>query len=484
MRKVIILMVMVITMFSLISCGKEEGFDPENPTTIIIWTYYNGEAKEVFDTMIQEFNDTVGKEVGIVVNTHSTGNVARLAEEVLASANEDIDAQPMPNIFAAYPDNAYAIDGLDIIVDLDKYFTKEELDSYHPDFIEGGRFGEENKLKILPIAKSSEIIFINYTDFSEFQKEEIVFKHYFETWEGIAKVSENYYHWTDEQTPELNDGKALFGFDTLANYMIIGVKQLGEEIYQVDNGVATITLSPEAARKLWDNFYLPFIKGYYADSGVYRADDMKTGELLGYIGSTAGTSYFPTQIELGKDDSYPIEGITLPFPVFEGGKPVTVHQGAGMVLAKSDELQQEASVLFLKWFTDATNNSKFAVQTGYYPVKTEVLNINNFNKTYEEIFDSNSNDSNNITQNAAKSAYEMIDNYEMYVEKPFENSYELRKLLDSSLLDISKEDRMTIQNKLATGEDRNDVIGEFSTDENFEKWYNSLITEMESMLLE
>lgn len=39
----------------------------------------------------------------------------------------------------------------------------------------------------------------------------------------------------------------------------------------------------KVARKLWDNYYIPYIKGYFTASGVFRTGDIKTGNLIGYV---------------------------------------------------------------------------------------------------------------------------------------------------------------------------------------------------------
>ena len=45
--------------------------------------------------------------------------------------------------------------------------------------------------------------------------------------EGITETARQYYEWTDAQTPDIpDDGKAFFGRDAFANYMIIGARQL------------------------------------------------------------------------------------------------------------------------------------------------------------------------------------------------------------------------------------------------------------------
>ena len=42
------------------------------PVDITIWHYYNGSQKAAFDDLVNEFNDTVGKEKGIYVEGHSS----------------------------------------------------------------------------------------------------------------------------------------------------------------------------------------------------------------------------------------------------------------------------------------------------------------------------------------------------------------------------------------------------------------------------
>ena len=43
---------------------------------------------------------------------------------------------------------------------------------------------------------------------------------------------------------------------------------------------------------MWDELYVPYVKGYYANLGKFRSDDEKTGDILAYVGSSAGAVYF------------------------------------------------------------------------------------------------------------------------------------------------------------------------------------------------
>ena len=41
--------------------------NPDKPLSITIWHYYNGAQQVAFDELVNEFNETVGKEKGIFV---------------------------------------------------------------------------------------------------------------------------------------------------------------------------------------------------------------------------------------------------------------------------------------------------------------------------------------------------------------------------------------------------------------------------------
>ena len=104
-------------------------------TQIMIWTYYNGDQLESFNQLVETFNDTVGKEKNIRVETESQGSVNDLEASVMDSAEGKVGAAALPNIFSAYSDTAYAVDQMGLLVDLSQYLTADE----QAQFIEGYR---------------------------------------------------------------------------------------------------------------------------------------------------------------------------------------------------------------------------------------------------------------------------------------------------------------------------------------------------------
>lgn len=456
--------------FVLSGCGGEDYsrlLDKNAPVTITVWHYYNGIQQTQFDEMVEEFNDTVGSERGIIVEAYSKNSVGELSDSILASVNREPGADEMPNIFGTYGETAYQIDKMDMLVDLSKYLTGEEIAEYVEAYIREGSLGEEGTLKIFPTAKSTEIMILNLTDWQKFAEESGATYGDLSTWEGLVAVSEKYYDYTDRQTPDVaNDGKAFFGRDAVANYMIVGAKQLGHEFAaQSEDGTVTVTLDKETMRKLWDHFYVPYVKGYFNAESRFRSDDAKIGSIIGLIGSTTGATYYPSEVTINDEYTYPIENVVLPVPNFEGCDPYVVQQGAGMSVLRSDEKTEYACAVFLKWFTEKERNIRFSVKSGYLPVKKE---SNNFEAITSVDRDSQISD---MMQNTFRIAIDEINTYELYTSPPFDQSVTVRDYLGTTMENTAKAAHAAAQARIAAGEDRDTVWSEYTDDKAFETWY-------------
>ena len=180
---------------------------------------------------------------------------------------------------------------------------------------------------------------LNQTDWQKFADATGVSYDDMTTWEGLAEVAEQYYNYTDSLTPDVeNDGKAFFGRDSIANYMNIGAKQLGAAFSAPDaDGTIKTNIDKTVIRRLWDNYYVPYVKGYYTAENRYRSDDAKIGSIIALICSTSGAIYYPTEVTINDEYTYPIENVVLPIPNFEGCDSCVVQQGAGMSVVKSSD---------------------------------------------------------------------------------------------------------------------------------------------------
>lgn len=463
MKKIFIVFILIFILITGCNSKTEKILDSEMPITIRVWHYYNGSTQEVFDGLVNEFNNTIGMERGIVVESQSQGSVEQLATAVYDAASETIGSQPIPEIFATYSDTAFRVHELVDLISLDEIFSQKELSEYRTEFLDEGIFITDGKYYIMPIAKSSENLFINNTDWKKFANEYNLSIEDLKTWEGLSEVSELYYNKT---------GKAFFSLNANANFFIVGAKQLGKDIYSYkESGKATFNLSEEIAHKFWEVFIVPYLKGYYTKTGRFSSDDAKTGTVLAYTGSTAGSLYFPSTVSIDESNTYDIEPLVLPYPYFENGDPIVIQQGAGMSIVNTDEAHNLGAKIFLKWFTEKNQNIKFSVATGYFPVKNNSLKEKIILKQLELM-----NNPLTATEESIKTSIEMFENYKLYNAKAFEKSYEMRVLLDKYIyaymnrkrkrLNEIKSDNINLYNK---------AIKEETSEKAFRIWYKDLL---------
>ena len=412
-------------MLSLTACtGTENPSEAYTPVFIEIWHYYNGPQKLAFDELVTEFNETAGQEQGIIVEAFGQGNIYDLFQKVHDSVNKKVGAGELPTIFSAYTDTVYDLNQKEMISALDNYFTEEELSEYVDAYINEGRFDENAHLKIMPIAKSTEVLMLNRTDWRRFVADTGTSIDKLHTLEGLVEASQAYYQWTDDQTPDIpNDGKAMFGRDAMANYMILGYYQLtGETLFSHQDDTTTFDPDIAALRKLWDNYYLPYINGWFGSYGKFRSDDAKTGDIIAFVGSSSGAYYFPEEVTLQDDSSYPIEAVVFPAPGFQGTSPIAIQQGAGMAVISSDPEIEQAAV-----------------------------------------------------QDTLAVSVDMVNEYELYFEKPFQYSSDARKVIEYSLSDHAKADRAQILLLAEAGMSMQDAVALYTTEQNFQDWYQEFV---------
>ncbi len=339
----------------------------ETPTTITVWHVYGGQTDSPLNDLIDEFNQTVGKEAGINVQVTSVSNTNTIHELVLASANDEPGSSPLPDLFISYPKTVLALPYKSILVDYRDYFNEEELSAFIPTFLEEGMI--DDHLMILPVAKSTEIMFINKTIFDRFTEATGVTIDDLDTWEGLFEACKIYEQWTDSQTPDIpNDGKNLFVHDYYFNYFQVGVKSLGEDFFNGD----AIAFGP-AFRKAWDPLASAALNGGVWLKGGYATESIRTGESIVSVASSASILYYSDVVTYADNTTEDVEIISRPCPVFADGEKMVMQRGAGFCTVHSTPEREKAAITFLKWLTAPQHNVDFVTKAGYMPVTEEAF---------------------------------------------------------------------------------------------------------------
>jgi multiple sugar transport system substrate-binding protein len=167
--------------------------------------------------------------------------------------------------------------------------------------------------------------------------------------------------------------------------------------------------------------------------------------------------------------SHPIDYIVMPAPVFEGGRAYAVQQGAGMVVSRSDERREYASVEFLKWFTQAEENLRFGCVSGYLPVLKEAGST----EKLDQVIADQGLSVSPKTYDCLTTIFEELEEMTLYTNKSFQNGSAARKVLEYHLADRAAEDRAGVLEAIALGKSLEEASAEYVSDGAFEDWYSA-----------
>lgn len=478
----------IFTVCILISCtGKNETPVDQNteyrspeilltvsePVHLTVWHHYNAYQKEKFDELVDLFNNTVGQKYGVSVKSvRRAGNAAELASFLKEALAQKIGADEAPDIFAAYPDTAFEFDKAGLLARLNDYLTQTEKNEYVSGFLYSSGFGIPADIKLFPIAKATENLIVNKTAWEPFAKEHKLSYEDLKTWEDIARVAELYYETTDAKTAAPNDGMPFFGRDSASNYMLVGSFELGTDMFTAAaNGSTKYSLNKKVLKKLWDNYYVPFVKGYFGAEGRFRSDDLKTGTIIACVSSTSSAVYLPQAVADKNGKLSAIELEILPLPHFKNAqRKAAVQQGTDMAVLKSFEHKELGAMLFLKWFTAAEQNIDFAVGSGYLPVKKEALLPANIRPAYP----SPDNEVLKYIAPSMEASIQSIMSSSLYFQPGFYRADEARAVLYDAIHTKAKTARKTLQAAASNPALYRETLRRLTDSGSFERWYDEL----------
>lgn len=449
-------------MVCLTACNNASATDPFN---LNLWHYYSRDQEKAFLTYINEFNETKGKDQKIHINATSYGGITELENALMSAAHQDPGSDKMPDLFFSYADTAYQLDNLGMLASLESYYTAEELSLFNPYFLQEGRFGSGDSLKLIPFAKSTEALFINKTYFDAFVAacpDEHITLDDLKTIEGLVRVSEIYYRWC---------GKSFYGRDSLSNYFVIGAKQLGTDIFSYTNDTFTVSTERDVYRALYDNYFIPYIKGLFTAHGKFRSTDIQSGKIICYTGSTSSSIFFPASVVLDNDTSDEIESYVVEAPCFaDATQKYAVSQGAGMGISKSTSQKEKACVEFIKWMTEAVKNRAFASQSAYMPVYNSAIT--------DEFISSNTG----VTKQMYEVCQGVLEDYVMYSSVPSMYGSAIRAIFDVSLQNLANAAVEKINQSIQAGKTKEEAEAPFLEDAYFLDWYTKLMSEISSAM--
>ncbi len=343
----------ILACFLFVACNNSQQSGKEL-ITLTMWHVYGAQTYSPMNTMIEKFNQGVGKEHGIKIVVSSVSNSTAIHDALVSAAKNEAGAPELPDLFTCYPKTLKAM-GLDNALDWNDYFSDLELSTFVPQFIEEGKF--DKKLLIFPISKSSNALFINANVFEKFAKETNYNYESLSTWEEMFQLTEDYYNWSG--------GKAFFMYDDWIHYPMVSMQAFDTSLFR-NNQIA------------WDNLYFKKVMEPLIRAGIkgeiclmpgYSTKAIMIDAAIAGVESTASVLYFKDNVTYPDNSTAPLKVKAVPVPYFEKSSRIALQRGTGLVALKSTKQKEEAAAIFCKWITAENTNLEFVMQGGYLPVR-------------------------------------------------------------------------------------------------------------------
>ncbi len=265
----------------------------------------------------------------------------------------------MPDLFFCHTGNAAEL-GPENLVDWTDLFSPEECASFVDSFLEEGRIGEQ--LCVLPVSKSTHILFVNGSQFDRFSQATGVGYDRLSTWDGFFQVAEHYYDWSG--------GQPFCALDFLLRAVELNGLSQGAPV-NLENG--WYDLNDPNLQKAWEPFARALVKGQIAVSDLYSNTQVMNGEVAAGLGSCAAILYYNDTVTYEDNTSEPMNLVTLPMPHAAKGEAVTTQAGVGLCAYKTTDAKAEAASIFAHWLTEPERNLDFVASTGYMPVNNQAF---------------------------------------------------------------------------------------------------------------
>ena len=428
----VVIAMTLATAFTFFACNKNNTLlNPKKPTTLTMWHVYGEQVNSPMNDFIEQFNATVGKEKGVIINVTLMSNASQIGKKLKDAQTGKAGSKAMPDLFFCHSSDARGL-GANNLLDWNDCFSASELDKFVPDFLSDGMVSDH--LSVFPVSKSTYMLFVAGGVFERFAADKDVSLSDLETWEGFFSVAEKYYEWSG--------GKPFCAIDYLIRLAELCAISDGENISYTDGWYDA---NNPALLKAYDMFATSIAKGHIVVSDLYSNTQVMTGQTCAGIGSSASVLYYNDEITYPDNTSEAVNLKVLPLPQQAGKQKVATQSGVGLCAYKTTARKAEAATVFARWFTEEQRNLDFVLSTGYMPVRTGAFDKIGENSLQSEAY-----------KNLYKALAKTVETCSFKKEPDFEGYYTKVYALYEKIRNIQN----TLETRYEKGETLEQIVAE------------------------
>ena len=339
----------------LMGCGQREGFRPIEPDAITFWDRQTTETAELLREIVQEFN--TGRE-GLAVEAQYSGNYGVIFQKIRAS----IQAGDLPDMAVAYQSMTSEYVGAGAVVPLDNLIADSEiglddgtLQDIFAAVLETSRLPElDDQMYSFPFCKSVLMMYFNKRVLAKAGLTEPP-----KTWDEFLEQSRRVKAATGNPAYAVSvDASTVDGMIFSAGG---GVLTGGRTLFDSPESLRVFELFETLARE--DLAYT--IQPETQDDKVALAQDR-----VAFV--FRSSSHRTSVVELMEGD-FDRWGIA-PIPQDDPSHPGTVLYGPNICIFQTGPERNRISWEFVKYFTSQDTSVRWALGTGYLPIRKSAVN--------------------------------------------------------------------------------------------------------------
>ena len=300
-RRTFLKLAALVPGLALAGCGGSKTLlSPKDPTMLSIWHVYGEQADSPMNRLLTEFNDTVGREKGILLNVTNMTNSAAIGGQRQDAKAGKPGALDLPDLFSAHSADASAL-GIENLVDWNDWFTAEDMAAYVPGFVQDGII--DGQQVVFPVSKSTQLIFLNGSQYARFAADTGAQLSTLATWDGFFEMAGAYRQWSQ--------GKPFCALDYPLRLVELNALEQGSgKLYKG----SWYDLTNETFRASWMEFARALVQGDILISDLYSNTQVMTGETLAGLGSSAAILYYNDFVTYPDNTTEPTDLLLAPLP--------------------------------------------------------------------------------------------------------------------------------------------------------------------------